>query len=118
MDRAGTLRRMRWMLVALLLLAACEDAREWQVRQAVRAVVGGKRDARRAMEFVAAQGRYAIPEIEQQIHAAPDDAKKRLIALLVRIDAREAAPLLRILAGRGSAAVRQAARAALGELPR
>jgi HEAT repeat protein len=107
---------MRGVLVVLLLLAACEDSREWQVRQAVRAVVQGKQDQRRAMDFVVAQGRYAIPEIEQQIHAAPDAAKKRLIAVLVRIDDRDAVPLLRILAERGSAPVREAARAALGKL--
>lgn len=107
---------MRWALVLLLLLVACEDSREWQVREAVRAVVKGKRDHRQAMDFVVAQGRYAIPEIEQQIHAAPDAAKKRLIALLARIDDREAVPLLRILAERGSPAVQRAARAAQAEL--
>jgi hypothetical protein len=109
---------MRVALALLLVLAACEDAREWQVRQAVRAVVGGKPDAQRAMDFVAGQGRFAIPEIEQELHAADDNAKQRLIALLVRIDDRDAVPLLRILAERCSPAVQQAARAALARLER
>ena len=65
-----------------------------------------------ALDAVVAFGVYALPDIEQELHAAPAKARLRLLRALERIDSPEAAPLLRFLARHDTdATVRKRARA-------
>jgi len=88
------------LLVAggILLASGCDDPREWRSRQAVRQLVkAGPLASAAARARVIAEGRYALVDIEQEIHAADLTARLRLLAAVEGIGDPEAIPLLRFL---------------------
>jgi hypothetical protein len=90
----------RALLVVGLALAAChDDERERKCQLAVRSLVAAPEDrAAGELEKVLAFGRYALPDIEQEYHAARRAGRARLIEALSRIADPEAVPLLALLA--------------------
>lgn len=96
----------RWIhtgpgLIALLLLCACanEIDRERTCRLAVKSLVAAPEtkvpgELRRVVKL----GRYALPDIEQEIHQAPAASRLRLLDAIERIGEAEAVPLLEFLA--------------------
>lgn len=86
------------MLMTLLVIAGCEDPREWRSRQAVRQLV--KATPLRvpaALERVVKLGCYALVDIEQALHGAPLPGRLRLLEAIDRGRCRGAIPLLRFL---------------------
>lgn len=96
---------MRRGLLLLLLLplvlkgCASDFDREQRSRLRVRSLVAApERAVEQELDKVVAQGAYALPDIEQEMHAAPAAGRLRLLRALGRIGSREAVPLLRFLA--------------------
>ncbi|MCC6746147.1 MAG: hypothetical protein IT371_00725 [Deltaproteobacteria bacterium] len=89
------------ILLGGLMLGAggCDSSRDWDCRVAVRALVNAKGagEERNALEKVLTFGPYALTEIEQELHAAPAEARSRLLEALARIGSRDALPLARFV---------------------
>ena len=87
--------------LALLLLGSCanEIKREQACRLAVKSLVAAP-ETRVAGELarVVKHGRYALPDIEQEMHQAPLASRLRLLDAIERIGEAEAVPLLDFLA--------------------
>ena len=88
----------RVLVMFLLLPLGCRTNDEWQIRQAVRRVVAGEADHKKAMRFVVEKGRRSLTDIEQQMHAAPAKARLRLVRLVGRIGDVEAVTFLELVA--------------------
>jgi hypothetical protein len=95
------LRRLPVVLLALAaLLPACQDTqREKESRMAVKRLVSAP-DGKEARELerVVSFGRYTLPDIEQESHAAPSKSRLRLVDAVRRIGSRDALPWLDFLA--------------------
>jgi hypothetical protein len=90
----------RLFLVMLLLSAgACTDEREQASRLVVKSLAAAPKDkAAREAEKVLSFGRYALPDIEQELQVSPLEGKLRLLDVLERLKDREALPFLDFLA--------------------
>jgi hypothetical protein len=89
---------MRW-LPLLLVLSACSDTVDNDIRAAVTLVANNEGAAEvAAEERLERHGRRAIPTIEAALHTAGVPGRKNLIATLRRIGDEEAVPLLRHVA--------------------
>jgi hypothetical protein len=91
--------RVLLLSAVLLALAGCTDEREQPCRLAVRSLAAAPEDrAAGELKKVLAFGRYALPDIEQELHAASTTGRKRLIEALRKLREREAIPFLEIVA--------------------
>jgi hypothetical protein len=89
------------VLLLLFLQSGCANDldRERRSRIGVRGLVAAPPNkVEEALDRVVALGAYALPDIEQEFHAAPALGRQRLLRALERIDSRKAVPLLRFLA--------------------
>lgn len=92
------LRSTAFLLLLAASSAACEDPREHESRQAVKQLVKATPSrVRAARERVARIGRFALVDIEQELHGADLATRLRLIATIREIGDPEALPLLRFL---------------------
>jgi hypothetical protein len=92
---------LRVLPLALLVVSACANDldRERRSRIAVRALVAAPPSkVEEALDRVVALGVYALPDIEQELHAAPAAGRRHLLRAIERINSSEAVPLLRFLA--------------------
>jgi HEAT repeat protein len=113
--------RWVWILGALLgltVLFGCADQREQQSRKAVRRLAQATPSAYEdALDPVVALGRYALVDIEQQLHEAEADQRLHLLEAVDRIGDPDGVPLLRFWSLRADdARVRRKAAQALQRL--
>jgi hypothetical protein len=88
-------------LLALLLLCSCanEIERERACRLAVKSLVAAPPSkVPGELARVVKHGRYALPDIEQEMHQAPAGSRLRLLDAIERIGDAEAVPLLEFVA--------------------
>ncbi len=91
--------RLAPALVLLLGLGGCADEREHPCRIAVKSLAAAPENrASGELEKVLRFGRYALPDIEQELHTASVTGRKRLLEALRRLKEREAIPFLEIVA--------------------
>jgi HEAT repeat protein len=84
------------VLLSTLLLSGCDDPRERRCRKAVRALASaGTLTQQRALDDVVEFGRFALVDIEQELHGAALAARLRLLEAVEKIGDKEALPLLR-----------------------
>jgi len=86
--------RPLFALLLIAILANCEEPREWKTRVAVQRLAKGPGEQLKTLERVVKMGSYAITDIEQQMHAANDEGKVRLLNALRRIGDPVAIPLV------------------------
>jgi hypothetical protein len=92
-------RHILRLLVISTLLLSCGDDRERRCHLAVKSLVAAPADrAAGELEKVVAFGRYALPDVEQEFHAASPTGRRRLLDALDRLRLREAQPFLAFVA--------------------
>jgi hypothetical protein len=91
-------RRTIALVLLLGLLAACSDTDERRCHLAVKSLIAAPADkARGELDRVLAFGRYALPDIEQEFHAASSAGRGRLLDALDRLRLAEAQPFLELV---------------------
>jgi len=91
--------RLFVFLILSALLFSCAQEREDPARQAVKRLVAAPEEKiSQEMARVFSFGRYALPDIEEELHSASPTGRLRLIEALRRLGQSEAAPFLDILA--------------------
>jgi len=81
------------------LVTGCDDDRERKCQLAVRSLAAApEAKAAHEMERVIAFGRYALPDIEQEIHTANVRGRERLLEAISRLRLTEALPLTEYVA--------------------
>ncbi|MCK5799759.1 MAG: hypothetical protein KAI47_21365 [Deltaproteobacteria bacterium] len=84
--------------MTLLVIAGCDNGREWRSRQAVRHLIeASPLRVSSALDKVTKIGCYALIDIEQAFHSAPLPGRLRLLDALARGRCAEAIPLLKFI---------------------
>lgn len=100
--RAGLTTTMILLLLPLplLLLQACSGKNEeFASRIAARSLVAAPKNKVPAeMAKVVALGTFVLPDVEQEMHAAPASGRKRLIEAMRRMNSPESLKLLDFVA--------------------
>ncbi|MFH1130567.1 MAG: hypothetical protein V1754_04485 [Pseudomonadota bacterium] len=96
----------------------CQDSREWRTRNSVKKLVDADDSiVQQATELVVAFGRYALPEIEQQMPSISPEQKLRLLEAVRQINEVEAVGFLRVLVRwSGDQSVREKSKQVIKEL--
>jgi hypothetical protein len=80
------------------LFLGCADDRERLCHIAAKSVVAAPENkARGEMDKLLSFGRYALPDIEQEFHAANATGRLRLLEVLRRLGLPEALPFLQVV---------------------